>query len=90
MFKYNFAIKTTFLESLRNQSTYFRARFRQTRYKDLVFERGEFSRFFGAPNESVRLIIIYYMFKNTFGNKTILLQSLWNQKIPLKARFRQN
>ena len=32
--------------------------FGKTSYKDLVFARGEFLRFFGAPNESLRLIII--------------------------------
>ena len=37
--------------------------FGKTSYKDLVFARGEFLRFFGDPNESLRLIIIYYMLK---------------------------
>ena len=44
----------------------------------------------GAPNESLRLIILYYMLKYTFGIKTTLLQSLRNQKDPLKAQFRHN
>ena len=35
--------------------------FGKTSYKDLVFARGEFLRFFGDPNESLRLIIIYYI-----------------------------
>ena len=37
--------------------------------------RGEFLRFFGHPNESLRLIIIFYMFKYMFGNKTTVLES---------------
>ena len=57
---------------------------------DLVFARGEFLRFFGAPNKPLRLIIIYYMFKYTLGNKTTLLDSHRSQKAPLNARFRQN
>ena len=52
---------TTLLESLRNQNTNFRSRFRQTSYKDLVFARGEFLSVVGAKNESLRLIIIYYI-----------------------------
>ena len=49
------------LESLRSQDTHFRAKFRQTSYKDLVFARGEFLSVVGAQNESLRLIIIYYI-----------------------------
>ena len=149
MFKYTFGIKTNLLESLRSQNTHFRARFRQTSYKDLVFARGEFFsvvgaqneslgliiiyyinihiqdlnnfarftskpkthlkarfrktsykdldfarseliRLVGAPNESLRLIIIYYMFKYSFRIKTSLLESIRIQKTRLKARFRQN
>ena len=40
---------------------HFRARFKQTSYKDLVFARGEFLSIVGAQNEFVRLIIIYYI-----------------------------
>ena len=54
-------ITTTLLESLRSQNTHFRARFKQTRYKDLVLARGEFLRVVGAQNESLRLIMIYYI-----------------------------
>ena len=61
MFKYWFGITTTWLESLRSQSTQFRARFRQTSYKDLVFARGEVFSVVGAQNESLRLIIICYI-----------------------------
>ena len=49
--------------------------------------RIEFLRHIGAPNESLRLIIIYSMFKYTFGIKTTLLKSLRNQKTPLKAHL---
>ena len=51
------------LESLWNQNTHFRARFRQTSYKDLVFARGEFLSVVGAQNESLRIILMSYMFK---------------------------
>ena len=49
------------LESLQSQNTHFRARFRKTSYKELVFARGEFLSIVGAQNESLRLIIIYYI-----------------------------
>ena len=61
MFKYGFWITTTLLESLRSQNTHFRARYRQTSFKDLVFVRGELLSVVGAQNESLRLIIIYYI-----------------------------
>ena len=48
------------------------------------FARAEFLRLVGAPNESLTLIIIYYMFKYTFRIKTTLLESLHNQKNPFK------
>ena len=35
----------------------------KTSYKHLVFALNDFLRIVGALNESVRLIIIYYMFK---------------------------
>ena len=41
----------------------------KTGYKHLVFARSDFIKVVGAPNESLRLIIIYYMFKYTFGIK---------------------
>ena len=61
LFKYLFGITTTLLESLRSQNTQFRARFRQTSYKGLVFARGEFLSVVGAQNEFIRLITIYYI-----------------------------
>ena len=42
--------------------THLKARFRQTSYKDLVFERGESLSVFGAQNKSLRIILMYYMF----------------------------
>ena len=54
-------ITTTLLESLQSQNTHFWARFRQTSFKDLVFVRGEFLSVVRAQNESLRLIIIYYI-----------------------------
>ena len=46
-------------------------------------------RLVGAPNESLILIIIYYMFKYSVGIKTTLQESLRSQKIILRAIFRQ-
>ena len=57
---------------------------------DLVFPQNEFLRLVGVPNESLMLIIIYYMFKYSVGTKTTLLESLSSQNIVLKAIFRQN
>ena len=37
--------------------------FSKTNYKDLAFARNDFVRPAGAQNESIILIIIYYMFK---------------------------
>ena len=51
------------LESLRCQNTQFKARFKQTSYKDLVFSRGEFLSVVGGQNESLRVILMYYMFE---------------------------
>ena len=63
----------------------------KTSYKDLVFARCEFLWLVGAPNESLRLIIIYYMIKCTFGIKRTLIESLRSEKkITLMARIRQN
>ena len=82
-------ITTTLLESLRNQNTHFRARFRQTSFKDLVFARGEFLSVVGAQNESLRIILMYYMFKYLFGITTTLLESLRSKNTHFRARFRQ-
>ena len=58
--------------------------FGKTGYMDLVFARNEFFRLVGAPNESLILIIIYYMFKYSVGIKATLLESLRSQKSILK------
>ena len=58
--------------------------------KDLVFRRNDFLRLVGARNESLILIIIYYIFKYSVGIKTTLLESLRSQKSILKAIFQQN
>ena len=89
IFKYSVGIKTTLLESLRNQKKYFKSHI-SVKHKDLVFARNDFFGLVRAPNESLRLIIIYYMFKYTFGNKKTLVESHRSQKGPLIARFRQN
>ena len=54
--------------------------FGKTCYNDLVFLRTEFLRLVGALNESLILIIIYYMFKYSVGIKTTLLESLRSEK----------
>ena len=59
--------------------------FGKTTCNDIVLVLTEFLRHIGAPNESLRLIIIYYMFKYTFGTKITLLESLQNQKMPFKG-----
>ena len=64
--------------------------FGKTNFADLVFSWNDFLRLVGAPNESLILIIIYYMFKYSIGIKTTFLESLRSQKIILQAIFRQN
>ena len=54
---------------------------------DFVFARIEFIKVVGAPNESLRFVIVNYMFKYTFGIKTTYLDSLRNEKSPSKAQF---
>ena len=82
-------ITPTLLESLRNPNTHFRARFRQTSYKDLVFARGEFLSVIGAQNEFLRTILMYFMFKYLFEITTNLLESLRCQNTHFRARFMQ-
>ena len=89
MFNNWFGITKTLLESLRSQNTHFRARFRQTSYKDLVFARGEFLSVVGAQNECLRIILMSYMFKYWFVITTTLLESLRNQNTHFGARFRK-
>ena len=89
MFKYTFRIKTSLLESLRSQKTPLKARFRQTSYKDLVFARVESLSVFGAQNEFLRTILMYYKFNYWFGITKNLLESLRSQITHFRARFRQ-
>ena len=58
-------------------------------HKDLVFARGEFLSVVGSQNESLRIILMYYMFKYWFGITTTLLESLRSQNTQFKDRFRQ-
>ena len=80
---------TTLLESLWSQNTHFRARFRQTSYKDLVFARGEFLSVVGGQNESLRVILMNYTFKYRFGMTTTFLESHRSKNTNFRARFRQ-
>ena len=84
-FKYLFGIKTTLVESHQSQKTHLTRGLRKTSYKYLVFSQSDFLRILRDPNESLRLIIRYYMVKYSFRIKTILLESLWSQKKPLKG-----
>ena len=58
-------------------------------YNDLDFPRNKFLRLVGAPNESLILIIIYYIFKYSVGIKRNLREKLQSQKIIIKAIFWQ-
>ena len=89
MFKYWFEITTTLLDSLRSQNTHFRARIRQTSYNDLVCARVEFLSVLGAQNQSLWIILMYYMFKYWFGITTTLIESLRSQNTHFRARFKQ-
>ena len=48
----------------------------KTSYKDLVFARREFLRLVVSQNETLGIILIYYMFKYLFGIKISLLELL--------------
>ena len=63
--------------------------FDKTSYKDFDSAQSTFLRLVEAPTESVILIIIYYMFKYSFGTKTTLLELLRSQKSTLKDMLRQ-
>ena len=64
--------------------------FDKTSYTDFALARNEFLRLVETQTEFLSLIIIYYTFEYTFGIKTTLLESLWSQKSPFKARLWQN
>ena len=76
MFKNYVGIKETFLESVRSIKIPLKARFQQTSYKDFVTTQSDIRRLVGYPNESFRLIIMYYMFKDSVGIKRTLLESI--------------
>ena len=64
MFINSFGIKTTLLESLRNQKRPSKAIYLgKTNYKVIVFVRNDVLRLVGVPNEFLRFTITYYMFK---------------------------
>ena len=48
--------------------------FGKTSYKELVFVTSEFLRLVGAQNESLRVIIVFYKLKYTFGIKITFLE----------------
>ena len=79
----------TYLGSIRSQNTHLRARFRQTSYNDLVFAWGDFLCVVGAQNESLRIILMYDMFKYCFGITRTLLESLRSQNTHFRAQFRK-
>ena len=59
--------------------------FGKTIYNEFVLAQREFLRLVQAPNKFLILIIIYYMFKYTFGFKTTLLELHRSQKMPFKG-----
>ena len=75
---------------LRSRKSIQKLDFGKTSYNHFVLARSEFLRLFGAPNEFLRLIIIYYMVKYLFLIRKTLLEAQGAKKTHLKARFRQN
>ena len=51
---------------------------------DLVFARGEFFRAVGDQNESLRIILMYYMLKYSFRIKTSFARVTSEPKKPVK------
>ena len=72
MFKYPVGIKKTLLVPS-GPKNHFKGYFGKTNFDELVFARNDFFRLVRAPNESLILIILYYMFKYSVGIKTSLL-----------------
>ena len=64
--------------------------FGKTSYNDFVLMRNKFLTLVGTPNESLRLITIFFTFKYSFGIKKTLPESLRRQNSPLKARLGSN
>ena len=64
MFKYSFGEINNFARvTSEPKKSIQRLNYGKTSYNDFVLARGEFLRPVGALNDSLRLIIIYYMFK---------------------------
>ena len=81
MLKYTFGITTTLLESLRSKKNPIKGSIQAILViRTQFFAREDFLRLDGAQNKSIRLIIIYYIFKYTFGIKTTLLVSFRSKK----------
>ena len=75
LFKYTFSIKTSLLVLLRSRKSIQKLDFGKTSYNHFGLGQSEFLRLFGAPNEFLRLIIIYYLVKYLFVIKTTLLDA---------------
>ena len=73
-------VKQLCLSHFEAKKVYKRLYFGKTSYKDLGFGGNGFVRLVGAVNESLIIIIIYYMFKYSVGSKTTLLESLRSKK----------
>ena len=69
MFKNTIENTTTLVESHRSQKSPLKAPFQKNKLYGLSFYGGAFLRFVGAPNESLRLIIII-LEKNNFTRVT--------------------
>ena len=64
----------------RDKKAFKRLYFGKTSDNDLVFMRNDFLRLVGAPNVSLILIIIDYMFKYSVGIKTNFARVTWEPK----------
>ena len=58
---------------------------RKPDYKHLIIAGSEFLKLVGPPNESLRLIIIYYIFKYTFVIKKNVSRVTLEPKKPFKG-----
>ena len=67
------------------KNLFYRLYFGKTSYNDLVFARNEFLRIVGPPNESLILIVIYYMFKYSFGEINNFARVTSEPKRPVKG-----
>ena len=82
MFKYWFRIKTSLQESLGAKKPVLKLDLGKASYKDLVFARGEFLSVIGAQNESLRIILMYYMYKYWLGSHNNLARLTSEPKYP--------